>query len=169
MHNRNAGFTLLELLVTIIVLTSLLAMGYPSFSSLAQKNKHRTEVRDLYQAMQYARYTAISYNNLVTVCPVDGDQCTNDWSYPIAIFLDPLNQKEITNPENLKKIYPGPRYNQLKPFPATKQYFQFRGTGETKGTPGRIEITLVDDSAITPTSKIILSWSGRPRTVYGSM
>lgn len=169
MHIRYAGFTLLELLVTLIVLTTLMTMAYPGFSSLVQRNKHQSEVRELYQALQYARYTAISHNTLVTICPIDGDQCTNNWSYPLAIFLDPLNQKAVTTPGNLKKIQPGPSYNQLKAFPTTKQYFQFRGTGATKGTPGRIEVTLVNGSEIGPTSKIILSWSGRPRTVYGSM
>jgi len=167
MNARFSGFTLLELLVSLIVLTTLITMAYPSFSGLIQKSKHQSEVRELYQALQFARYTAISHNALVTICPIHENKCTNNWNEPLGIFLDPLNQKEITNEEFLKKVLPAPKHNKLLAFPATKNFFQFRGTGETKGTPGRIEVTFNTPDDITISrSKIIVSWSGRPRIVH---
>jgi len=167
MHTRVAGFTLLELLITLVIMTTLLAMAYPSFSGLVRKNKHNSEVLEVYQALQFARYTAISHNDLVTVCPISEGKCSEDWSQPISVFLDPLNQKAISKPQHLKRVFQGPKYNTLQPFPASKRLFQFRGTGETKGTPGRIEITLLHAAENDPRtkSKVILSWSGRPRVV----
>ncbi|WBU42054.1 MULTISPECIES: GspH/FimT family pseudopilin [Marinobacter] len=167
MNARFSGFTLLELLVSLIVLTTLITMAYPSFSGLIQKSKHQSEVRELYQALQFARYTAISHNALVTICPIHENKCTNNWNEPLGVFLDPLNQKEITNEEFLKKMLPAPKHNKLLAFPTTKNFFQFRGTGETKGTPGRIEVTLNAREDIERSrSKIIVSWSGRPRIVH---
>lgn len=53
------GFTVLELLITIIILSVLLGIAIPSFSSWLPKYRLRGAARDIYSNLQLAKMTAV--------------------------------------------------------------------------------------------------------------
>ncbi|WP_022982333.1 GspH/FimT family pseudopilin [Ideonella sp. B508-1] len=90
-HAREAGVTLIELMVSLVVLTILLLIVAPSFVSLMATNKVRTTASDLETALAEARSQAIRLGKRVTVCKSsDGSDCTTsgDWSQGWITFVD---------------------------------------------------------------------------------
>ncbi|MDH3900596.1 MAG: GspH/FimT family pseudopilin, partial [Gammaproteobacteria bacterium] len=73
--NRQNGVTLVELLLTIVVLTVLLATGVPSFMEFIKNNRLIGQTNDLVVAVQLARNEAIKRGTMTTVC-ASADQAT---------------------------------------------------------------------------------------------
>lgn len=67
MH-KQAGFTMIELLVTMTVAVVLTSIAVPSFKLTFQNNRLVSQSNDLLGAMLYARSEAIALNTNVTVC-----------------------------------------------------------------------------------------------------
>lgn len=74
---RNAaGFTLIELAVTIAVLAILLAIASPSFETLINQNRLGAASNQVIATLQTARVEAIRQNRKVMICDsADGAQC----------------------------------------------------------------------------------------------
>jgi type IV fimbrial biogenesis protein FimT len=54
-----AGFTMLELMITVVILCILLGLAIPGFSSWIPNYRLRGAVRDIYSNFQYAKMTAV--------------------------------------------------------------------------------------------------------------
>ncbi|MDA1106964.1 MAG: GspH/FimT family pseudopilin [Proteobacteria bacterium] len=77
--NNNAGFTLVELMVTVAVTGILLAIAVPAFQSTLDKRRLVGAAEQLYADLQYARSEAIKRNTSVYVSFTTGA----DWCYGI--------------------------------------------------------------------------------------
>ncbi len=76
------GFTLLELVLALAVLTVLLAVGVPGFSALADKSTLRGAARALHADLWLARSEAIKRNRPVTLS--FGRVSDTQWCYGLA-------------------------------------------------------------------------------------
>ncbi len=75
---RSGGFTLVELMVTILIVAVLAAIALPSFRNVIQRNRVAAASNDLLASLSYARNTAITRGQLVSMCPsADGSSCTS--------------------------------------------------------------------------------------------
>jgi prepilin-type N-terminal cleavage/methylation domain-containing protein len=54
-----AGFTMIELIITIVILCALLGLAIPAFSNWVPNYRLRGAVRDIYSDFQYAKMTAV--------------------------------------------------------------------------------------------------------------
>jgi type IV fimbrial biogenesis protein FimT len=82
-RTRNAGFTLLELMVTIAILAVLIALGMPSFQDSLRSNRAVTTTNELLASLSLARTEAIRGLGAAGVCAsADGANCqtSTDWS-----------------------------------------------------------------------------------------
>ncbi|QKK03746.1 MAG: prepilin-type N-terminal cleavage/methylation domain-containing protein [Pseudomonadota bacterium] len=70
-NKRPAGFTLLELLISISLLAILLVTAVPSFLDAIQNNRLTSQANEFVTAMQLARSEALKRNRPVTVCASD--------------------------------------------------------------------------------------------------
>ncbi|MEW6352828.1 MAG: GspH/FimT family pseudopilin [Pseudomonadota bacterium] len=77
MQQISAGFTLVEMIVTVAVLAILLAIGIPSFQGTLDKRRLVGAAEQLYADLQYARTEAIKKNRQVTVSFTTGA----NWCY----------------------------------------------------------------------------------------
>lgn len=77
-----AGFTMIELMITIALVAIVLSLAYPSFVSVINSNRLAGASNDLIGDLQYARSEAIRRNTRVSVCASsDGGTCSGgDWS-----------------------------------------------------------------------------------------
>jgi type IV fimbrial biogenesis protein FimT len=96
---RAAGFTLLELLITMSVATILLTIAVPSFRYVTNSNRIAGEVNGLLGDLQFARSEAIKEGQYVSVCAsADGQSCSNspDWQSGWIVFVNPNNSPTVT-------------------------------------------------------------------------
>ncbi|RYV01122.1 methylation site containing protein [Shewanella sp. OPT22] len=80
------GFTLVELMVTIAVASILLVIGAPSLTSLYETTRADQSIRKVQTIIAYARNQAISYNQVINLCPQANNVCGNDWKAGIQVF-----------------------------------------------------------------------------------
>lgn len=80
---RNTGFTLVEMMVTVAVLSILAGIGVPGMSQLIAQSRVTAAANDLQLALQHARSAAATQRKTVTVCAIAAQKCaeeTEDWS-----------------------------------------------------------------------------------------
>lgn len=85
------GFTLVELVVTLVILAVVLSIGIPSFKRLIASNRLSAAANDVVAVMQTARAEAIRQNRRVMLCPsTTGRNCSGaNWSHFIAFSVGP--------------------------------------------------------------------------------
>jgi type IV fimbrial biogenesis protein FimT len=65
---RSAGFTMIELMMTIAIATVVMTLAIPSFRYITNANRIASEINGLLGDMQFARAEAIKEGQGVTVC-----------------------------------------------------------------------------------------------------
>ncbi|HEV2110252.1 MAG TPA: GspH/FimT family pseudopilin [Gammaproteobacteria bacterium] len=84
---KQSGFTLLELLITMVVGAVLMAIAIPNFRITIQNNRLSTQLNTLLSGMIYSRSEAIKRNTDVVICASSDQQTcsgsitgwTNGW------------------------------------------------------------------------------------------
>ncbi|MEM9102425.1 MAG: GspH/FimT family pseudopilin [Pseudomonadota bacterium] len=85
-----SGLTLIEMLLTTVIVAFLVLLGAPSYSHLIKNNQLSTQSNQLLVALSYARSEAITQNIKVGICPsLSKTSCdSNDWNENWLIFSD---------------------------------------------------------------------------------
>ncbi|MBO9720102.1 GspH/FimT family pseudopilin [Xanthomonas phaseoli] len=82
------GFSLIEMMVTIIVLAIVMAIAFPNFTALINSNRLSAAANELSASLQLARSEAVRSNASVTLCPSnDGATCANSGNWARWIVL----------------------------------------------------------------------------------
>ena len=84
MNNKNKGFTLIELMTSIAIISVLLALASPSFSEFVKNNKIATSAKNFYSDLNYAKSEALKGSAVVVMKPTTGTSYNNGWQ----IFVD---------------------------------------------------------------------------------
>lgn len=100
--NRNAGFTLIELMVTVVLAAIILTIGVPSFRTTIQNNSRVAQVNEFIGVLNLARSEAAKRGFRVIICrSTDGENCATDttgvWENGWIVFVD-QNQDGDFNP-----------------------------------------------------------------------
>jgi len=83
------GFTVVEMMITLLVLAILIVVGAPAFTDLIKDNRMLSDVYAMRAALNNARSEAMARRNFVTVCRSDdGATCTGDWNEGYIAFTD---------------------------------------------------------------------------------
>lgn len=86
---KNRGFTLLELLVTISVAAIILSYGVPGFMDVVRNGRAATNANDFVTAISIARSEAVKRGARVTVCASNNETtCSGDWNDGWIVFAD---------------------------------------------------------------------------------
>ncbi len=87
---RQQGLTLIELMVTLIVLAIVLGIAIPNFNAMIRNNQSLTLGDELISALNFTRSEAVKRSDIVTLCASneDRDACGNDWTNGWLIILD---------------------------------------------------------------------------------
>lgn len=83
------GFTLLELMTTLVVASIVLSVGVPSFVDIARNSRAAANANELVSALSLARSEAIRRSARVGVCGTsDGASCDGSWDQGWIVFVD---------------------------------------------------------------------------------
>ncbi|WP_407275943.1 GspH/FimT family pseudopilin [Halothiobacillus sp. DCM-1] len=94
MRPRTSGFTAIELMITLTVLTLLAAIAIPQWQQTVLKSRLLTATHAIYHAFSQARQVAALRNTPVTLCTGDAQQgCQTGqnvaWQMGFIAFTDP--------------------------------------------------------------------------------
>jgi type IV fimbrial biogenesis protein FimT len=124
MHNH--GFTLLELLVTLVIIVLLMTIGLPSFSAQVQNTRLKTATQQLFEAVQLTRTKAVSTNKRATL------KHLGKWEDGWEVFADDNNNGERDKDEQLLITTEALRDVRITVNQPLKKYISFIGTGESR-------------------------------------
>jgi len=88
---RSRGFTLIELMITLVLAAIILTLAVPGFQDIIRNNRAATQANELVTALSLARSEAVKRGARVSLCPsADQASCTGgtDWSNGWIVFLD---------------------------------------------------------------------------------
>lgn len=81
MSYQQAGFSLIELCITVTIAALIMALGVPSFQNLSSENHASSHLDELNSALRLTRHLAVEHNRNAKLCPANP---TPDPTDPIA-------------------------------------------------------------------------------------
>jgi type IV fimbrial biogenesis protein FimT len=101
--NRVSGYTMIELIITVVVGSILLTIAIPTFFWVTNSNRIAAEINGLLGDMQFGRAEAVKEGQTVTVCvSSNGTSCagTNTWQSGWIVFSD-VNGNAVVDPGDI--------------------------------------------------------------------
>lgn len=158
---RNQGFTVFELLLTLLLIALIGGLATPSLSAMLARQQQRVEIDALFHAIHLARKESILKRKVVSLCPsADGKTCLPglDWSMGWLLF-------ENSDRDSPPRVDPGETVLGSHPVDgvqivANRSGFTLRATFQraTNGT-----FILCDRQGRVPPLALVVSYTGRPR------
>jgi len=90
MTKNNHGFTLIELIITLAVVSILLVTGIPMLNQMTENNRLVTQINSIAGTLAVARSESIKRGITITICgSTDGATCnTANWENGWIVFSD---------------------------------------------------------------------------------
>ena len=180
MHgHRESGFSIIELMTTVALLSAVALMATPSFNTIQKNNRIYTQSNDFYLALMRARSEALSRAQRVTVCASStGTSCTGAWTDGWLVYTENSDPQDITidsadGDEILEVQSALTGNNTLVGNTDVASYISYVGTGFTakveSGYPAQSgTLVLCDDRGMTSGRAIKVNAGGRPRVFSAS-
>ena len=88
MKTRQTGFSLVELMVTLVVAMLLVTVGIPSMQALYEGIRVNNIIGTIESSFVLARNQAVNYGSRVSICPLKGSSCSGNWTDGFSVFID---------------------------------------------------------------------------------
>ena len=174
------GFTLIELVITLVVAAILLTVGIPSFEDFIKTNNIRANANTFLTDLHLARSEAVKRNGPVRICKsADSFSCTTNggWEQGWIVFSDINKNKIVDNNEpTIRSNGPTKGYIAIRGNQKVQDSILFESSGISTSTYGSIVIcdnrisnlaSAPDD--IKPKIRVItISSAGRMRIIKGT-
>lgn len=144
-----AGFTLVELMIVVVITAILAGLAAPSFEAIIESQRAKSAAVDLYIALTRARSEAVKRNTNMTLTPKSGNWASG-WQ-----MLDPVSSAVIDDHDAVRTI--------AIAGPASVTY---QGSGRIQGTAApNFAVTGSQDASARC---VAVDLSGRPNIRSGS-
>lgn len=154
-RSRMAGLSMVELMVTILVLAILMAVAVPSFRAVMNRGTVVSAVNSLSADMQFARGAASSQHRFVSICrSTTGTQCdiptgtTFDYDvgwivYSYDVSSTGANQVYTAGSSNMTILRATPQRAGASIRATDGNVFTFNQTGQFVTATGRTTLTFI--------------------------
>ena len=103
--NTHAGFSLIELMVTVAVLAILVAIATPSFTAIINNNRLTGNANELVASLQLARSDAVTRNTSVRLCrSIDSATCVTSTNATWAGWITVIEATGVVLRVNTVKV-----------------------------------------------------------------
>jgi type IV fimbrial biogenesis protein FimT len=170
-----AGFTLLELMVTVSLSAIILTMAVPSFTITIQNNRVTTQINDFVSTLNLARTEAIKRGTRITVCKSpDASSCdtsASGWEQGWIVFIDSDADETRDSGETIlltSEAMPAGSILRGAPGSDVNNFVSYRASGKTTFplSGGEVALLLCDSrNDDNVTKAITVAPTGRVSTV----
>ena len=166
---ESCGFTLVELVVVLIIVSILTLIAAPAMNSLIESNKLTTLTNDLIADINLSRSTAIARNAQVGMCSSagSGTSCgasTNWGASGWLLFVDADASGTWSNGDTIIRTHEAAPTNSALTSPLNLVFITRLGTMAT-GSAGSF---IICNSSIGKSRTIVIATTGRPNITAGS-
>jgi type IV fimbrial biogenesis protein FimT len=161
---HQAGFTLLELLVTLSILLILAFGVVPGFMDMVDRNRITTSLNDFITYLHLSRSEAIKHRYRAVLCPSsDGKTClkTGDWHKGIMLFDDSNRNSRLDGSDRIIRFHkatPGITITSSR----YRRKIIYQANGMSGGT--NATVTVCGQHGARHAMAVIISNTGRPRS-----
>ena len=144
---KQAGMSLIELMVTLTVLAIGLAAAVPSFQGTMKRNNIDGALEEFSSAIKFARSEAISQSAAVSICASSNQTaCTGDWHDGWIIFTDADTSGTLDAGDTLVRVHEAIKSGYTLSFDnATPNSVTFLSRGFTNNQMGAFSLCGPDD------------------------
>ncbi|MCX4026721.1 GspH/FimT family pseudopilin [Endozoicomonas sp. SM1973] len=164
MKKEISGFTLVELLITLTVLSITVNFVVPSFDSLIRSYKLRAETNNLIASLYLAKSEAIKRNQTITIGVAGAKQ--SRWEEGWQIYTDvEKNGNTDFNPSEdklIKKIVDVKQGIYIASNSQQNNYISFRHNGMLAGAQRQISFYVCGINENDKNREVMVSLMGRP-------
>ena len=183
---RQKAFTLVELMITIAIISILASVALPAYTSLVRTTKISSYTNQLHAALLLTRSEAIKRGRNVTICRssdthaasphcasvLSDAQINAGWGEGWLVFVD-MNNDGLYNPADLLIHVQGALITQaaagsIVPFP-NRNKLTYNSTGQIFGIFMRFVVSRsISDADSSHDRLICIASGGRARVAYSS-
>jgi type IV fimbrial biogenesis protein FimT len=157
------GFTLYELMITLLIVGVVLTLGMPNLTAFTQNSRITTTANDLHAAFQVARSEAARAKSNITICASDnsmtaGADCQGNWEDGFIVFVD--SNGDIARAgasETVLRAHPAIANGVNLVLANNATFFSYASTGlgrgNVGGAPAVSQVIICDDRGLAETSK----------------
>lgn len=155
-----AGFSVIELMVALAIMSLLMGIAVPAFNGMVASQRVKTVATDLHTSLLQARSEAVKRNQTIRIRPPAGSTDWDDgWVIP-----NPATPSSDTSP-----LAPLQRAEGVE-ITCDATYFEFRATGRvesdgTRNSDGELILQIASSVDSSKTRCMAIGLSGRARSV----
>ncbi len=168
---EETGFTLIELIVTLVIAAVLLTVGVPAFQETTASSRLASAANEFVAALNLARSEAIKQNVRVTLCPSNNQATCTGGGYEQGwiIFVDVDNSGTLNNAEAVIQAATAlPTGLTLTNTSVPDAFISYTSSGSAKRANGAFQagtLTLCKSNYTTQSRRIVIAQGGRAQVV----
>jgi len=150
---QQTGFTLYELMITLMVVGIILGFGIPNMRNFTLNSRITGAANDLHAAFMMARTEAAHAKTNVTICasadPMGAASCGGTWEQGYVVFIDDDADQVRDAGEAILRSQPGVDTGVMLRVANAASYFMYAPTGlgrlDAGGNPALSQVVICDE------------------------
>ena len=151
--HQQTGFTLYELMITLMVVAIILSFGIPNLRDFTLNGRMTSAANDLHAAFLMARSEAAHAKTNVTICasadPMGAANCGGTWDQGYVVFIDDNANQARDAGEAILRSHPPADNGVLLRVANGATYFMYAPTGlgrlDTGGNQALSQVVICDE------------------------
>ena len=150
-----SGFTLYELLITVLIVSVIVSFGIPNMQTFAANSRITSTANDLHSAFHLARSESSRAKTNITICASSNSMasdanCSGNWNQGFIVFVDIDGDIDRSGAgETVLRAHPALDSEVTYAIADDATYFSYSSTGlgrpNVGGNPAVSQIVICDD------------------------